>query len=251
MLALLAGLAAQSGCGPAGGSPTKITNRRADASAQWSDDLFSFALENLNHLEDNDCEEMLRSTQQRLAALQQPKLAAGMLPPDALLASWPEPDMLRQVVSRLNQWVDTQESPPSRSPTPCWRPCLPILSSCRWSRTSARPTSPHTTATCSWKRSGSAMRLVRNGPAAARPTNCTWPAACSTGRSAISRPITIVPTACRKCPGKPCSWGMARAWNGHGRISCSCGSAESTPPCWPCPGKIRRRRPANAGASSR
>jgi tetratricopeptide (TPR) repeat protein len=35
-----------------------------------------------------------------------------MLPPDSLLGSWPEPDMLRQVVSRLNQWVDTQEKPP-------------------------------------------------------------------------------------------------------------------------------------------
>ena len=109
---------AQSGCGPAGGSPTKITNRTADASSQWSDDLFSFALENLNHLEDNDCEEMLRSTQQRLAALQQPKIAPGKLPPDALLASWPEPDMLRQVVSRLNQWVDTQEKPAESKPDP-------------------------------------------------------------------------------------------------------------------------------------
>ena len=111
LLALLAGLVAQSGCGPAGGSPTKITNRTADASSQWSEDLFSFALENLNHLEDNDCEEMLRSPQQRLAALQQLTLASGQLRPNALLASWPEPDMLRQVVSRLNQWVDTQETP--------------------------------------------------------------------------------------------------------------------------------------------
>jgi len=111
VLALLAALAAQTGCAPAGGSPTKITNRSADASAQWSADLFGFALENLNHLEDNDCAEMLQSTRQRLNALAQPKPPAGMLPPDALLASWPEPDMLRQVVSRLNQWVDTQEKP--------------------------------------------------------------------------------------------------------------------------------------------
>ena len=118
LLALVAGLVAQSGCGPAGGSPTKITNRSADASSQWSEDLFSFALENLNHLEDNDCEEMLRSTEQRLAALQQPKIAPGKLPSDALLASWPEPDMLRQVVSRLNQWVDTQEKPAESKPDP-------------------------------------------------------------------------------------------------------------------------------------
>ena len=118
LFVLVAGLLAPSGCGPAGGSPTKLTNRRADTSAQWSDDLFSFALENLNHLEDNDCEEMLRSTMLRLTALQQPKIAAGKLPPDALLASWPEPDMLRQVVSRLNQWVDTQEKPAAAKPDP-------------------------------------------------------------------------------------------------------------------------------------
>ena len=109
---------APSGCGPAGGAQTKITNRRADASSQWSDDLFSFALENLNHLEDNDCEEMWQLTQQRLAVLQQPRIPPGMLPPDALLASWPEPDMLRQVVSRLNQWVDTQEKPAEWKPDP-------------------------------------------------------------------------------------------------------------------------------------
>ncbi|MGA2255818.1 MAG: tetratricopeptide repeat protein [Thermoguttaceae bacterium] len=118
LLMLVAILVAPSGCGPADGSPTKITNRSADTSSQWSEDLFSFALENLNHLEDNDCEEMLRSTQQRLAVLKQPKIALGILPPDNLLASWPEPDMLRQVVSRLNQWVDTQEKPAESMPDP-------------------------------------------------------------------------------------------------------------------------------------
>jgi len=115
---LLAAALATSGCGPAGGQPIKITNRAADTSSQWSEDLFSFALENLNHLEDNDCEEMLRSTQQRFVAMEQPEAAAGTLPPDALLASWPEPDMLRQVVGRLNQWVDTQEKPAEWTPDP-------------------------------------------------------------------------------------------------------------------------------------
>jgi tetratricopeptide (TPR) repeat protein len=118
LLAVVAVLVAPSGCGPAGGAQTKITNRRADASAQWSDDLFSFALANLNHLEDNDCEEMLRATQQRLAVLQQSQIAPGLLPANSLLASWPEPDMLRQVVSRLNQWVDTQEKPAAAKPDP-------------------------------------------------------------------------------------------------------------------------------------
>jgi tetratricopeptide (TPR) repeat protein len=118
MLTVAAALAVQNGCGPAGGSPTKITNRKADVSSQWSDELFNFALENLNHLEDNDCEEMLRSTQQRLAAMQQPNLAGNQASSDALLSSWPEPDMLRQVVGRLNQWVDIQEKPVAWLPDP-------------------------------------------------------------------------------------------------------------------------------------
>jgi tetratricopeptide (TPR) repeat protein len=118
LLALVAALPAQSGCGPANGSAIKITGTAAENSGQWSDDLFSFALENLNHLEDNDSQEMLRSTRQRLTALKQPKDFPGIVPADNLLASWPEPDMLRQVVSRLNQWVDTQAKPDPSKPDP-------------------------------------------------------------------------------------------------------------------------------------
>jgi hypothetical protein len=83
LLALIVALVAAGGCGPAGGTQTKITNRTADTSSLWSEDLFSFALENLNHLEDNDCEEMERATQQRLLALKQPKAALGMSAPNA------------------------------------------------------------------------------------------------------------------------------------------------------------------------
>ena len=61
---------------------------------------------------------MLRSTEQRLVAMRQPKIAPGIVPPNRLLASWPEPDMLRQVVGRLNQWVDTQDKPAESKPDP-------------------------------------------------------------------------------------------------------------------------------------
>jgi len=107
---LLATLLAAGGCGRSNAA-VKAGNRGADVSAQWSNDLFNFAIENLNHLEENDCQEMMTSTRERLGALEQPRLFPGVLPSNALLASWPEPDMLRQVVSRLNQWVDTQERP--------------------------------------------------------------------------------------------------------------------------------------------
>jgi tetratricopeptide (TPR) repeat protein len=88
------------------------------STTQWSEELFSFAVANLNHLEDNDCVEMLRSMEERLEALRNPKAGPGVVQANALLASWPEPDMLRQVVSRLNQWVDTLDKPDPWKPDP-------------------------------------------------------------------------------------------------------------------------------------
>ena len=55
---------------------------------------------------------------ERLAALRDPRLGPAIVRANALLASWPEPDMLRQVVSRLNQWVDTLEKPAPLAPDP-------------------------------------------------------------------------------------------------------------------------------------
>jgi hypothetical protein len=105
-----------SGCGRK--STAVKVNRASNSSAQWSEDLFSFAIANLNHLEDNDCREMMQSMQMRRTELLQPQLASGVAPTNPLLASWPEPDMLRQVVSRLNQWVDTLEKPAPWKPDP-------------------------------------------------------------------------------------------------------------------------------------
>ena len=142
LLTVCVALATQSGCSQPGNSPTLITGHKADASSQWSEDLFSFAVENLNHLEDNDCAEMLQSTVRRIEAVQldgagpgpqaqglarqggaiaeweRERASLGPLPPNALLTSWPEPDMLRQVVSRLNQWVDTQPKTAESKPDP-------------------------------------------------------------------------------------------------------------------------------------
>lgn len=104
LAALVAG-----GCGRSGDA---VKAKHAGyTSTQWSKELFDFAIENLNHLEDNDCQEMFSSMRERLAALQDPRLGPAIVRANALLASWPEPDVLRQVVSRLNQWVDTLEKP--------------------------------------------------------------------------------------------------------------------------------------------
>ncbi len=102
---VLMALLVVSGCGRT--SRAAKTSRASGSSVQWSQELFGFSVENLNHLEDNDCQELMQSMQMRLIALTQPQIAPEAVPANPLLASWPEPDMLRQVVSRLNQWVDT------------------------------------------------------------------------------------------------------------------------------------------------
>ena len=97
------------------------------------------------------------------------------------------------------------------------------------------PLSRPTTATCSWKRSGSATQRVRSGPAAARPTNCDvarklfdWTVRNIQTDYDESRPRAasavgdLVPGA-RHGLGAGLDIHLAR-----------CGSGESTRPCWPC-----------------
>jgi hypothetical protein len=115
-LLIAALLLAASGCSKTRGATG--AGSAGTLSTQWTNELFSFAIANLNHLEDNDCKEMLESMDARLAAMQDPEHALTKVPSNALLASWPEPDMLRQVVSRLNQWVDTLDKPGACQPDP-------------------------------------------------------------------------------------------------------------------------------------
>jgi hypothetical protein len=113
---LLAVLLAVAGCGRTG--PVVKAKHASGSPTQWSDELFSFAVTNLNSLEDNDCAEMFVSTDERLGALVKASRDPGAVPSNMLLASWPEPDMLRQVVSRLNQWADTLTKPGPWQPDP-------------------------------------------------------------------------------------------------------------------------------------
>lgn len=108
-LCLLLLAAGCSGCRKPGSSATTTKKaRRADASAQWSDDLFTYAIDNVNRLEDSDATELREGILQRLNSIRH----AGQLPPDVrgdpLAATWPEPEMLVQVVARLNQWIENQ-----------------------------------------------------------------------------------------------------------------------------------------------
>ena len=114
LLGMLGALAALIGCSnsnqPArtAGSETAAVDESA---TQWRDELFTYAVNNLNRLEEFDAGDMLPQIVQRIEALQRQNPAFWDPKADSLAASWPEPDMLRQVVQRLNQWAPTQPPP--------------------------------------------------------------------------------------------------------------------------------------------
>ena len=81
--------------------------RSAAMSSQYRNELLTYAIDNLNRIEEFDSADVL---QQILKGLN-PQEQASSEPFDPLLASWPEPEMLRQIVDRLNQWIRVQTPP--------------------------------------------------------------------------------------------------------------------------------------------
>ena len=79
-------------------------------SGQFHGELLNYAIDNLNRLEEFDSAEVLQELVRRLNPSPQDK-AAESEQRDPLLAAWPEPEMLRQIVDRLNQWARTQHPP--------------------------------------------------------------------------------------------------------------------------------------------
>ena len=109
-IALAALLVLAAGCGEPRRSATP-GQKRADASAQWCDELFSNAVNNLNRLEEFDASEVRNQILQRMRSVD----SGGQLPQaqqaDPLQATWPGPEMLEQIVNRLDQWVKVQNRP--------------------------------------------------------------------------------------------------------------------------------------------
>ena len=93
--------------GDAGPSSANTT----EAVSRWHGELFTYAIDNLNHLEDFDSDEIHKEIGRRLEVLESQNPAAWNPKTDSLAMTWPQPDMLRQVMDRLNQWVPTQVPP--------------------------------------------------------------------------------------------------------------------------------------------
>ncbi len=106
-------LALSTGCKPAKeaeDASSAANPSDAATSGQYHEELLSIAIDNLNRLEEFDPPDVLEQMFRRLAEQGQATATQGQHP-NTLLADWPETEMLRQVVNRLNQWIRTQQPP--------------------------------------------------------------------------------------------------------------------------------------------
>lgn len=78
----------------------------AAAAAQYRDEMLVYAIDNLNRLEEFNSVDTLQGLLERF----DPRNRKPERRVDPLLAVWPEPEMFRQVIDRLNQWIHAQTS---------------------------------------------------------------------------------------------------------------------------------------------
>jgi hypothetical protein len=115
-LLCLLGLAMLAGC--KGRSETSLPSGPSNANSQGvfgvnREELLTYAIDNLNRTEEFSSDSAIEQTLQRLKTLDASKPEDMK---DTLLIAWPEPEMLRQVVDRLNQWIRAQP------PLADWKP---------------------------------------------------------------------------------------------------------------------------------
>ena len=81
----------------------------------YQGELFNSAIENLGRLDEFESGAALKDILARLQQARAPREVIGEAMKDPLLATWPQPPMLRQIVDRLNLWLR------SDPPAPAWR----------------------------------------------------------------------------------------------------------------------------------
>ena len=106
-------------CWPAAGVAANVDGRRRDRAA-GSAAIVGPVPRRAAHLRDRQSQSPGRvrlgrrrfsRSSQRLDPQNQPKPDRPASASIRLLAAWPEPEMLRQIVDRLNQWIRTQQPP--------------------------------------------------------------------------------------------------------------------------------------------
>jgi hypothetical protein len=106
ILLCLLSLAVCNGCRESTKPKASSAASHAAAAAQYRNDLLGYALDNLDQLEEFNSDNALGQLLQRFNPQFKPKQ-----PIDPLVAAWPESEMFRQIVDRLNQWVRAQPKP--------------------------------------------------------------------------------------------------------------------------------------------
>lgn len=91
------------GCGRQGATGNAASRTRAER--VYRDDLFASAISSLNALEEFDAGGSFAEVVRRMDVAQNPAKALRQVQNDPLWATWPQPPVLRQIVDRLNLWM--------------------------------------------------------------------------------------------------------------------------------------------------
>ncbi|MCE5301530.1 MAG: hypothetical protein LLF97_00295 [Planctomycetaceae bacterium] len=102
------------GCKDSTGVPPSNDVQHEITSRQYRDELLSYAIDNLNRLAQFESSDAIQQIAQRL----DPRRTKPRDSADRLTATWIEPEMLRQIVDRLNQWIRPQTAPADWKPDP-------------------------------------------------------------------------------------------------------------------------------------
>jgi hypothetical protein len=98
------------GCRDSAKAPPPTTAPgNAATSSQHQTELLAFVVANLNRLEEFDSSDAVEKLLHRLDP-KNTEDASSSTRPDPVLAAWPQPEMLREIVDRLNQWIGTQQA---------------------------------------------------------------------------------------------------------------------------------------------
>ena len=107
-LLLLPLLTGCGGCRDSATTPTAGDQEGPAVSSQYREELLTYAIDNLDRLDEFGSANVLPQIIRRINELNQPQPEGSDRPFDPLLAVWPETEMLRQIVDRLNQWIRPQ-----------------------------------------------------------------------------------------------------------------------------------------------
>jgi tetratricopeptide (TPR) repeat protein len=88
------------------------------AEVEYADEMINHGIDTLDRLEQFDADEVRDQIGGRIVEMGQTHQLPANGPSDPLLATCPEPEMLRQTVNRLNQWAQSQKPPAGWKPDP-------------------------------------------------------------------------------------------------------------------------------------